>query len=446
MANKSTRSNTFNVTINKPVIASTSSNTTIEIYRKGEKLASVNTTPTTGQYKVTITSTVNCTAKLENDYKTITVTNVTGNKGQINITINIENKNTYSKTIPVANMLSTSAVSNKMSEVEQTADALTTKFTDGFNMGIIQQTIDGIKVYHNKISGENYTHMTHDGFYIKNKGANIFKVTSTGLEMQGKITGGSINIGSGTFVVNSSGQIKARTVPNEKGQYLDISSSTYKIWRGSKCCMQIGFRDLTFENGNTVTGTPAIYMGADGIDPYGGDSYTGETGRYYARWYTTDHNNSQSTSHANMPTMMFEFNTRYKNANTGRPIASQIKMYGDGDMRIAPAGALEIYTHKHNNAINADGDEELIAKFTSSTSDYYPSRFEVSAVCNMRNSKGLKLADYYKSASGSGYDGTDFMAMAEVRATYTSSGDKYRTLRPHLDNAMTLGSGSYRWN
>ena len=259
------------------------------------------------------------------------------------------------------------------------------------------------------------------------------------------IKGGTIDVGSGTFVVNSSGQIKARTVPNEKGQYLDISSSTYKIWRNSKCCMEIGFRDLTFENGNTVTGTPAIYMGADGINPYGGDSYTGETGRYYARWYTTDHNNSQSTSHANMPTMMFEFNTRYKNANTGRPIASQIKMYGDGDMRIAPAGALEIYTHKHNNAINADGDEELIAKFASSTSDYYPSRFEVSAVCNIKNSKGLRLADYYKSSAGNGYDGTDFMAMAEVRAGYYSNGNKLRTFRPHLDNAMELGSGSYRW-
>ena len=259
------------------------------------------------------------------------------------------------------------------------------------------------------------------------------------------IKGGTIDVGSGTFVVNSLGQIKARTVPNEKGQYLDISSSTYKIWRGSKCCMQIGFRDLTFENGNTVTGTPAIYMGADGIDPYGGNSYTGETGRYYARWYTTDHNNSQTASHAGMPTMMFEFNTRYKNANTGRPIASQIKMYGDGDMRIAPAGTLEIYTHKTNNAINADGDEELIAKFASSTSDYYPSRFEVSAVCNIKNSKGLRLADYYKSSAGNGYDGTDFMAMAEVRAGYYSNGDKFRTFRPHLDNAMELGSGSYRW-
>lgn len=259
------------------------------------------------------------------------------------------------------------------------------------------------------------------------------------------IKGGTIDVGSGTFVVNSSGQIKARTVPNEKGQYLDISSSTYKIWRGSKCCMQIGFRDLTFENGNTVTGTPAIYMGADGINPYGGDSYSGGTGRYYARWYTTDHNNSQTAVHANMPTMMFEFNTRYKNANTGRPIASQIKMYGDGDMRIVPAGALEIYTHKHNNAINADGDEEFVGRFVSSNSDYYPSRFEVSAVCNIKNSKGLRLADYYKSSAGDGYDGTDFMAMTEVRAGYYSNGDKFRTFRPHLDNAMELGSGSYRW-
>ena len=259
------------------------------------------------------------------------------------------------------------------------------------------------------------------------------------------IKGGTINVGNGTFVVNSSGQIKARTEANESGQYLDMSSSTYKIWKGSKCCMQMGFRDLTFENGNTVTSTPAIYMGADGINANGGNSYTGGTGRYYARWYTTDENNSQTAVHANMPTMMFEFNTRYTNANTGKPIASQIKMYGDGDMRIAPVGTLEIYTHKTRNAINADGDEELIAKFASSTSDYYPSRFEVSAVCNIKNSKGLRLADYYKSSAGNGYDGTDFMAMAEVRAGYYSNGDKFRTFRPHLDNAMELGSGSYRW-
>lgn len=412
-------------------------------------------------------------------------------------------------------------VENRMSTLEQTAETLTAKFTDGFNMGIIEQSINGIKVKHSTIDSNSYTHMSATGFYVKNRGTDAFRVDADGLyvkgngDFTGKVTassgtiggytisdykltsgrvgmcsneskdyafwaggtdgshssfrvghdgwlyasnasitgtissstieGGTINIGDGTFVVNSSGQIKARTEANASGQYLDISSSTYKIWKGSKCCVQMGFRDLTFENGNTVTSTPAIYIGTDGINPYGGDAYNGNTGRYYARWYTTDQNNSQTTMHANMPTMMFEFNTRYKNANTGRPIASQIKMYADGDMRIAPVGKLEIYSHKKRNAINADGDEELLAKFTSSTSDYYPTRIEACALCNMKNEKGLRLADYYKSSSGSGYDGTDFMAMTEIRANYYSDGSKFRTFRPHLDNAMELGSGSYRW-
>ena len=80
-------SNNFNVTIDKSNIQP---NTVIEIYKAGKTLAPVNTTPISGQYKVTIINTVNCTAKLEADYKTITVIDVTDNKGEINISINIE--------------------------------------------------------------------------------------------------------------------------------------------------------------------------------------------------------------------------------------------------------------------------------------------------------------------------------------------------------------------
>ena len=599
-------------------------NTEITIYKGLNMLTPTGATPEVGEYKVNILDTANCTAKLESDNKTITVTSIASNEASIKVSINIENVKTYEKSISVAKIISTEVIQKTVtrqskleqslsgfkttvsetyqtrsdmgtystteqisSMLEQTSRDITATFNNGYKRGITQMNAEGIKVYHNSINGDNYTHMsptgfyikhkgtdvfkvdenglviqgyasdsslknlsdtyyngyirgitqinaegvkiyhntingenythmsptgfyikhkgtdvfkvdenglviqgyasasslkdlsdtyysgyyqgitqinaegvkiyhntingdnyTHmspTGFYIKNKGYDIFKVDENGLEMKGNITGGSINIGNNTFVVDSSGQIKARTEANSEGQYLDISSSTYKIWKGSKCCMQIGFRDLRFENGNTVTSTPAIYIGADGINPYGGDAYNGNTGRYYARWYTTDQNNSQTTMHANMPTMMFEFNTRYKNANTGRPIASQIKMYADGDMRIAPVGELEIYSHKKRNAINADGDEELLAKFTSSTSDYYPTRIEACALCNMKNEKGLRLADYYKSSSGSGYDGTDFMAMTEIRANYYSDGSKFRTFRPHLDDAMELGSGSYRW-
>ena len=204
--NKVIESNNFSITINRPISHSTEPNTVIEITKAGVALTPVNGTPTTGQYKVTITNTVNCAARLESDYKTITVTSATGNKGQIDIRVNIENKRVYTKTIPVATMLETTVVNRKMSEVKQTADALTAKFTDGFNMGIIEQTVNGIKVYHNKINGENYTHMSPSGFYIRYKGEDIFICNQNGLSYKGNITGSTINGGTikGTEVTGGS--------------------------------------------------------------------------------------------------------------------------------------------------------------------------------------------------------------------------------------------------
>ena len=204
--NKVIESNNFNVTINRPITHSAEPNTVIEITKAGVALTPVNRTPTTGQYKVTITNTINCEARLESDYKTITVTSATGNKGQIDIRVNIENKRAYTRSIPVATMLKTNVVRNKMSEVKQTADALTAKFTDGFNMGIIEQTVNGIKVYHNKINGENYTHMSPSGFYIRYKGEDIFICNQNGLSYKGNITGSTINGGTikGTEVTGGS--------------------------------------------------------------------------------------------------------------------------------------------------------------------------------------------------------------------------------------------------
>ena len=56
-------SNTFTTTVNKVVVEQTSKNTRIDIYKGTTPLVAVNTTPTTGQYKVTITDTTNGTSK-----------------------------------------------------------------------------------------------------------------------------------------------------------------------------------------------------------------------------------------------------------------------------------------------------------------------------------------------------------------------------------------------
>ena len=87
----------FTATIDRPIVNETGKNTQVIIYNKGNLLVPVNTTPTDGQYKVTILNTTNCTARLEDDYKTITLLTSTGNSGEIEISIDIEGKKTLNK-------------------------------------------------------------------------------------------------------------------------------------------------------------------------------------------------------------------------------------------------------------------------------------------------------------------------------------------------------------
>lgn len=231
--NKVIESNNFNITINRPIAHSTEPNTVIEITKAGVALTPVNGTPTTGQYKVTITNTVNCAARLESDYKTITVTGATGNKGQIDIRVNIENKRVYTKSITVANMLKTTEVNRKMSEVKQTADALTAKFTNGFNMGIIEQSIDGIKVKHSSIDSNSYTHMSATGFYVKNKGTDAFRVDANGLyvkgngDFTGKVTANDGSIGGFTI---SSGKLVGN---GGNGVGMSGNGDDWAFWAGA---------------------------------------------------------------------------------------------------------------------------------------------------------------------------------------------------------------------
>ena len=98
--------------------------TVVNIYKKGVLLTPVSGTPSTGQYAVTITGTTRCTATLEDDNKTIKLLTLTGNTGRINVSINIENKETYIKSIPVASITGTQEISGAMSKIEQKADKI----------------------------------------------------------------------------------------------------------------------------------------------------------------------------------------------------------------------------------------------------------------------------------------------------------------------------------
>ena len=121
-------SNQFTTTISRvsgaPATLGDELSTVVNIYKKGVLLTPVSGTPSTGQYAVTITGTTRCTATLEDDNKTIKLLTLTGNTGRINVSINIENKETYIKSIPVASITGTQEISGAMSKIEQKADKI----------------------------------------------------------------------------------------------------------------------------------------------------------------------------------------------------------------------------------------------------------------------------------------------------------------------------------
>ena len=232
-------SNSFSVSVNRPTTGTIEPVSTVNIYKNEKMLQAVSGTPGEGEYKVTITNTTNCSASIKSDNKTILLNSVTGNNGTIEISVNIENKKTYSKTISVANVNDTSVLSSNFSRIENTANKiswLVKSGTSSSNMTLTDRALDIISENIN-LTGK-VTFSTLDS-YTQDKISDSYKLTSdwsyrgtttiNGAKIQtgtitadqisanaitGKnITGGTINIGSGTFVVNKNGQIIARTEP-----------------------------------------------------------------------------------------------------------------------------------------------------------------------------------------------------------------------------------------
>lgn len=215
-------SNIFTATVNKVVVEETSNNTQINIYNGTTQLVAVDSTPTDGQYKVTITNTSNCTAKLENDHKTITLLTVTGNAGEIQVSINIEGKTNVNKTIPVASITKSSVIKHNETQYQQLSDkfawwvkgnntssmALT---EDALNIITKQVKVTGDMIVDGAIDGKTITGVSIIGGTFKNQ-SNTFSVDSegniVGAKMQGsEIIGSTFRNQSNTFSVDSEGNI-----------------------------------------------------------------------------------------------------------------------------------------------------------------------------------------------------------------------------------------------
>ena len=123
----------------------------------------------------------------------------------------------------------------------------------------------------------------------------------------------------------------------------------------------------------------------------------------------------------------------------GKSDVSNIKMYGDGVMRISPIKKLEITTNFTAGAYGGSGERD-IAQFGSSSSEYYPTYFDLrGCIRNTQSNHGLIIGA--KRTDGS--TGNTFYGRAVV---YSDGFRTFAPVRPTSDNVPHyLGSGSYRW-
>lgn len=317
-------SNTFTTTVNKVVVEQTSKNTRIDIYKGTTPLVAVNTTPTTGQYKVTITDTTNCTAKLESDYKTITLLTATGNAGEIHVTINIEGKSTVNKTIPVASITKSSVIKATETQYQQLADrfswmvrgnsASSMTLTDEMLAVITKQVkVDGDMLVNGAIDGKTITGATIIGSTFRNQ-SNTFSVDSegniVGAQIQGSevigdsfsvegeltadtITANKINSAQYPSTLDDDIQIEISSSGDDNSELYDgaifatvagtldalpkfLNGKTVNIWIREDIYENIDFQFFTsgvinlYLDGNTVYGYVRNYMSSTKVRVYGG--------------------------------------------------------------------------------------------------------------------------------------------------------------------------------
>ena len=292
----------FTATINRPIINETGKNTQVIIYNKGNLLVPVNTTPTDGQYKVTILSTTNCTARLEDDYKTITLLTSTGNSGEIKISINIEGKKTLNKTIPVAVIPSSATIESHYSEQQQLANKFKWLVKSGTSSSNMELTDELFNLVSNNIT-LTADHINLNG-YVSNDDAN-WSIDNEGnmkaenLNVEGDLSADSITCNTlnspkypGTLEGNLEIYVNSSTGNNDNEPNDDVRYETLqgaidaipKFLNGKTVYITletnttedvylrgfVGGAIRIYMNGKTLYGTLRSYVCSCSISVYGG--------------------------------------------------------------------------------------------------------------------------------------------------------------------------------
>ena len=199
------------------------------------------------------------------------------------------------------------------------------------------------------------------------------------------------------------------TIGDSENRHIKIDKANYSIYRGDR---KLGYFGVVDDEKN---GHPKLTLGHNGIRVENDDYLT-------LHAYGGGGNNAEGNSSAYCD---FAYHSiKFKDW-------SNIKMYGNGDIKLAPIKDLIISTNYSDGSYGGEG-ENKVAMFAGSTSQYYKGNLQIGAVRNMTNSYGLVLTDDHADNK------------CAVRVNVDSNGSRF--FRPlTTDGNIELGSGGYKW-
>ena len=224
-------SNKFSISVNRhetpPQIGSDGKSSQIVVYKGITRLTPVSGTPTTGQYKISIT-TENCTAGIKDDNCTVYINSISASTGRVIILVNVENIHTYTKYLTVEKVIDENEVTTmkeEMSVIEQTANKIHWLVKNGTSSSNMELTADAYNVISKNI---NFTadNIKLEGYTTINGGFSVDKagnMSCTNANVSGKVTGSII---SGSEVTGDSFNVEG-TLTAEKIECSEILSPKY---------------------------------------------------------------------------------------------------------------------------------------------------------------------------------------------------------------------------
>ena len=290
---------------------------------------------------------------------------------------------------------------NNIWELSERVNQAELKITDEAIISTVRSTSD----YWNDLDGKVNTTEVISSI---NQTAESIKIQADKIQLEGTVTAGDTN-----------------------GNYIHIDDANYTVRDFGTPKAFFGFRNMGSSGFDNYV-VPKLAMGANGVTTAAGNFFT------IIPYFGEDNPESCADDYVDLAY------ATWVTADNGAKMWSNIKMYGDGNVKIDAVNNLEITSNQDKALTNDSGHEKRIALFTTSGYDWLNEHIQTGGVSNHSNIEGLILSDRYRAVSWDGSQNYGGTHIASVRVHCNTSGEKF--FMPTYESGVIYNGGSnYRW-